>query len=433
MTNTIKSNKQPNSWRVRKIEDIAEVVGGGTPSTKNPDNFGGEIPWITPKDLSEHKDRYIGKGERNLTKQGLHNSSAKMLPSNTVLLSSRAPVGYTAISGNELCTNQGFRSMIPKKNVNSEYLYYLVKANTHVFESNASGSTFKELSGGLLKKLSFLIAPEPEQKEIASVLSSLDDKIELNRQMNQTLEEIGKALFRQWFVDFDFPFDFAQGKPNLEGNPYKSSGGEMVNSELGEIPRGWSVKRIKDFGDIVLGSTPSKKNRDYFGGDIPFIKIPDMHNRIYVFETEDTLTEKGLNAQNSRTLPQNSICVSCIATVGEICLTTQTCQTNQQINSVIPNKDIYMVYLFYRLKLMKKQLIKYASGGSATLNLNKTNFSKIKIIVPPEDLLEKYKNFVNPLFSSIRSNSQENIFLSKARDFLLPKLISGKLRVKKYE
>jgi type I restriction enzyme S subunit len=306
----------------------------------------------------------------------------------------------------------------------SKFIYYLARSPRlrHTAIRSMVGSSGRQrVQKDKLENTLFAFPEINEQKEIASVLSSLDDKIELNRKMNQTLEEIGKALFRQWFVDFEFT--------NEEGKPYKSSGGEMVDSELGKVPKGWSIKNLKDFGKIVLGSTPSKKNGDYFGGEIPFIKIPDMHSNIYVFETEDTLTKEGMNTQKTRTLPKNSICVSCIATVGEICLTTQTCQTNQQINSIIPNRDSYTSYLFYSLKMMKKQLIKYASGGSATLNLNKTNFSNIKIIAPSKNILDDFETFINSLFSLIRNNSEESIFLARARNSLLPRLISGKLRV----
>lgn len=421
MISKIQNNKQYDNWQVKKIEDIAEVVGGGTPSTKNSNNFGGDIPWITPKDLSEYKSRYISRGKRNLTKQGLDNSSAKILPPNTILLSSRAPVGYTAISANELCTNQGFRNMIPKRGINPEYLYYLAKANTHVFESNASGSTFKELSGGRLKKLNFLIAPEPEQQQIASILSSLDDKIELNRRMNKTLEEIGKALFRRWFVDFEFP--------NEQGKPYKSSEGKMVDSESGEIPKGWEVAQLKDFGEIICGKTPPKKKNEYFGGDVPFIKIPDMHNQMFIVKTEDSLTQEGMNFQKQKNLPKDSICVSCIATVGLVCITSQVSQTNQQINSIVPNKKLYKEYLYFTLSSMDRTLRDYASGGSATLNLNTGSFSKVYILKPSDEILRLFCEYTLNLFERILMNEKENINLAQTRDSLLPKLMSGKLRV----
>ncbi|MBI4653788.1 MAG: restriction endonuclease subunit S [Nitrospirae bacterium] len=192
-----------DKWKEYKIDDIAEVVGGGTPSTKEADNFGGTIPWLTPKDLSGYSYRYISHGERNITENGLANSSAKILPVHTVLLTTRAPVGYVAIAKNPVTTNQGFRSLVLREGFNPEFVFYLLKINTEFLKNHASGTTFGELSGSTLKSLKFLFPPLPEQKAIASILGALDDKIELNRKMNETLEAMARAIFKSWFVDFD--------------------------------------------------------------------------------------------------------------------------------------------------------------------------------------------------------------------------------------
>jgi len=409
MTNTTQIDKQSNNWQIKKIEDIAEVVGGGTPSTKNPDNFGGEISWITPKDLSEHKDRYIGRGERSLTKQGLDNSSAKILPPNTVLLSSRAPVGYTAISANELCTNQGFRSMIPKKDISSEYLYYLTKANTHVFESNASGSTFKELSGGRLKKLSFLIAPESEQKEIAFVLSSLDDKIELNRKVNQTLEAIGKALFRQWFVDFEFP--------NEEGKPYKSSGGEMVDSELGEIPEGWEVVEVGRYLEILDSQRVplSRRERAKRQGDFRYYGATGVidHVNDYLFDGIYLLIGEDGTVVGESGRPYTQY------VWGKFWANNHA----HVLQGKPPFSTEYMKLFFDNIR------IKPYITGAVQPKLNQGNLKSIPLLVSPKSLLSDFQKYIETLFALTRNNEEQINNLEKARDSLLPRLISGKLRV----
>ena len=239
--------KIPEDWDVKKICQVAEVIGGGTPSTKVSDYWGGQIAWITPKDLSNFKFRLIKNGERNITKEGLKNSSAKLLPKGTVLLTTRAPVGYLAIADNEITTNQGFRSLIPNDKTTTEFLYYLLKKNVELLKSNATGTTFGELSGSTLKSLKLSFPPLPEQHSIAKILSDLDSKIELLQKQNKTLEAIAQAIFKHWFVDFEFP--------NEEGKPYKSSGGEMVfNEELGkEIPKGWWVGKIGEILKIQIG------------------------------------------------------------------------------------------------------------------------------------------------------------------------------------
>ena len=191
----------PDDWNVKSISDVSIVVGGGTPSTKNPTYWGGDIAWITPKDLSNFKFRYISQGARNITKEGLSKSSAKILPINTVLLSTRAPVGYLAITKNKVSTNQGFRNLIPKNNTNVEFLYYLLKANVKILKANSTGSTFGELSGNRLKMLQFAIPNIVEQTKIAKILSDLDSKIENLLNQNKILEKIAQTVFKSWFVD----------------------------------------------------------------------------------------------------------------------------------------------------------------------------------------------------------------------------------------
>ncbi|MCD6457130.1 MAG: restriction endonuclease subunit S, partial [Methanophagales archaeon] len=255
----------PEEWEILRIGDVADVIGGGTPSTKDKDNFGGDISWITPKDLSNYKYRYIKKGTRNITEKGLKNSSAKLLPKGTVLLTTRAPIGYVVIAENEVTTNQGFRSLIPNKKTTSEFLYYQLKLNTERLKSNASGTTFGELAGSRLKAIKFTFPSLQEQTSIAKILSDLDLKIELLQKQNKTLEAIGQAIFKHWFVDFEFPDE--------EGKPYKSSGGEMVfYEELGkEIPKGWEVSKIGTKLKVILGGTPDRTKKEYWNGDVNWI------------------------------------------------------------------------------------------------------------------------------------------------------------------
>ena len=193
---------QKNNWKKCKLEDVADIVGGGTPSTKNPSYWNGNIPWLTPKDLSGYYARYISCGERNISDEGLNNSSAILLPTSSVLLTSRAPIGYVAIARNAIATNQGFKSLILKKGQYPLFYYYLLKANVEYIQHMGSGSTFKEVSGKVVKELEFFIPEYEEQKRIAEILGAFDDKIELLQKQNKTLENMAKALFKCWFVDF---------------------------------------------------------------------------------------------------------------------------------------------------------------------------------------------------------------------------------------
>jgi type I restriction enzyme S subunit len=204
----------------------------------------------------------------------------------------------------------------------------------------------------------------------------------------------------------------------------------MVESELGEIPRGWEVKELKNFGNIICGKTPSKKIHDYYeDGTISFIKIPDMRNKIFPIDTEDKLSKKGAEAIYKKKVPANSVCVSCIATVGLVCLTNEEAYTNQQINSIIPVSSVSPYYLYFAMKELYEKLHLWASGGSATLNLNTKQFSGIKIVMPPADVMVKFDDQNDSIFKKTLCNSVESKVLSQTRDLLLPRLMSGKIRI----
>lgn len=283
----------PDGWIETILGEVAKIASGSTPSTKKDEYWNGNISWITPKDLSGFQNRYISKGEKSITPEGLKNSSAKLLPINTVLFSSRAPIGYVAIAEQELATNQGFKNLICKKEVTHYlFIYYWLIRNSDYVEKLSSGSTFSEASAFLMRSLEINIPSLPEQKAIAAVLSAFDDKIELLREQNQTLETLAQTIFKEWFVHFNFP--------DQDGKPYRDNVGEMVDSELGEIPQGWRVGKLSEFGKIICGKTPPKSKTEYFGDDIPFIKIPDMHNQIFIVTTSDTLTEHGKNFRNQK-------------------------------------------------------------------------------------------------------------------------------------
>jgi len=386
-------------WREYKISEIADVIGGGTPKTSIEEYWNGDIPWLAPRDLTGYNKVYISHGDRFITENGLKNSSTKLMPKGSVLLTSRAPIGYIAIAQNKICTNQGFKSLVPKKDIcSSEFLYYWIKNNVDYLQQLGTGTTFAEISGSVVKNIDISLPPLKEQKAIAGVLSSLDDKIDLLHRQNKTLESLAQTLFRQWFVE--------------------------------EAKDEWEEKPLSDFGDVVCGKTPSKKKQEYYNGNIPFIKIPDMHGNVFIFNTADTLTEIGSNSQKNKLLPPKSICVSCIATVGLVSMNIIESQTNQQINSIIPKKELFRYFLYLFMKSYYDILHAMASGGTATLNLNTGDFKKMNIVKPDDKTLGEFHNLVEPQFNKIFANQQQIKTLENLRDTLLPKLMSGEVRVK---
>ena len=306
--------------------------------------------------------------------------------------------------------------------INYKYFYYMFKlSNLRYLDT---GSAQSQITINDLKRLQISLPSLETQNNVIDILSSLDDKIELNNKINKNLEEMAQALYKQWFVDFEFL--------NEDGEPYKSSSGEMVESELGLIPKGWEVKDLKDIckNDVAIcGKTPSTKNKDYYGADIPFIKIPDMHNVIYVVDSNTKLSKEGQESQSNKTLPKGSICISCIGSPGLAVITIEDSQTNQQINSVIPKTEELLYYTYLNLESRAEEIKALGSAGTTLYNLNKTSFEKIKIIVPHKNVLSHFHKIIEPNFQTILNGYLQNMELSKTRDLLLPKLMSGEIEV----
>jgi len=382
--------KTSNGWRYIKVADFAEVVGGGTPKTGVPEYWGGDIPWITPKDLSDHNERFISRGERSITKEGLKNSAARLVPENTVLLTSRAPVGYLAIAKKPLTTNQGFRSLIIKEGFSPEFIYYLLLNNVDYLKQHASGSTFQELSGSTLKNLQFQIPPLPEQFSIAKILSDLDDKIELNQQMNKILKSIAQALFKQWFVEFEFP------------------GHDKVKLVKG-LPEGWKIRLIGDVLELAYGKALKEDKRQL--GEIPVYGSNGQigwHNESLVKGPSIVIGRKG-NPGIVTWAP------------------TDFFPIDTSFYVVIKDIKLSMYYLLHALLN-----IDLASLGadSAVPGLNRNIAYNTEILIPTAEVIKEFDKFVKPLFDQVLLNDQEAAKLSQMRDSLLPKLMSGRIRIK---
>ncbi|MDO9326225.1 MAG: restriction endonuclease subunit S [Methanoregula sp.] len=296
--------------------------------------------------------------------------------------------------------------------------------------STATGSVQQNLNITSLHLLDVPIPPLPTQHAIARILGSLDDKIELNRQMNETLEAMARAIFQSWFVDFDPVRAKAEGDDTglpMEIAVLFPDGFEGIDGQ--EVPKGWGVGKISDLGEIVCGKTPPTKNPENYGNDMLFITIPDMHNQIFILNTSRMLSSTGVQTQSNKTLPPMSICVSCIASPGLISLTSKASQTNQQINSIVPLNKKNAFYCYYALKGLASEIISSGSGGSVIYNLNKGEFSSIAVLLPPYRIIEKYHDMVDSLFMKILTNQEEICTLALIRDALLPKLMSGEIKV----
>lgn len=418
-------SERNSEWRETSIGEIAEIVGGGTPSTKIPEYFGGNIPWITPKDLSIRHERYIKQGKRNLSSQGLENSSAKLVPANSVLLTTRAPIGYVAIAKNELATNQGFRSLILRESYSHEFLYYWLCANTEELKRHASGSTFGELSGSTLKSIRLKIPPAPVQEFISNILGTLDDKIELNRRMNSTLEEVARTLFKSWFVDFDPVRAKMEGRdtglPKRIGDLFPD---RFVDSELGKIPDGW---KIYYFGEIV-DSLNRNINPSTLTNQTPYIGLEHMPRNSIALANWDT--SEAVFSTKNRFNKGNILFGKLrpyfhkvgIAPVEGICST--------DILVLCPRDPIWGAYSVAIAS--SRDFIDYASQlstGTRMPRVSWTSLSNYPICLPPRKLIHHFNDSVDPLLRLIISNVLSCHELTSIRDVLLPELVTGNINV----
>lgn len=379
----------PEGWDVFSIQQVSDVVGGGTPSTTDEGNFGGDIPWITPRDLSGYSDRYISHGERDITEKGLNSSSAKKLPAKTVLLTTRAPVGYLAIAENEVTTNQGFHSMIPNEKTDTYFLFYLLKCNVQKLIDHASGSTFQELSGKTLKSLTFAFPEISEQKEIAEILSSLDDKIELNRKINANLEKLASSLFKKWFIDIG-----------------------------DELPEGW---RIGTFGEAIVNFDSkriplSSREREKRQGSYPYYGATSIMDYVDDFIFDGTYVLLGEDGSVAKEDGKPFV---------------QYVQGKIWVNNhshVLQGKNGFSTE-YIKVFLDQVDIMPFVTGAVQP-KLNQANMNSVPMIIPDQKTLGKFNAILTALFGMILENESQTKNLEQVRDSLLPRLMSGTIRIK---
>lgn len=229
-----------------------------------------------------------------------------------------------------------------------------------------------------------------KQREIVKEYNTIQNRIALNQQLIQKLEETAQAIYREWFV---------------------------INKE-----ENWETKKIEEVGNIITGKTPPTEDEENFGDFMPFITIPDMHNNAFAIKTERRLSEKGVALQKNKTLHKYSICVSCIGTAGLVSLVDEPSQTNQQINSIICHKDFSIYYVFMVMKNISDIIQSHGEKGSVGNNLNKQEFSNLEILFPDDELLKTFQNTVSPIFEMVKYKLKENHKLSELKALLLSKL-----------
>lgn len=411
-------------WIECKISDIGTVVGGATPSTKKPENYeNGTIAWITPKDLSTFTGRYIQRGERNITEIGLKSCSTQLLPKDTVLFSSRAPIGYVAIAANEVCTNQGFKSVVPNENTDPLFLYYLLKYNKDKIEGMGSGTTFKEVSGNTMKNIVVSVPTDKKvQKRISSMLGSIDDKIEENERINNNLEQQAQALFKSWFVDFE-PFN-------------------------GTMPSDWEIVPLEKIADFQNGfafkskellNEPSSDCYQVFkqghiargGGFIPD-GTKSWYPKKLASKLEKFVLKKGDILMAMTDMKDN------VAILGNTAIMPLDNEyiVNQRVGHLRANGYKGVTYPFIYLLTNSTDFLvdlRSRANSGVQVNLSSSEIKASQTVLPSEEVNNAFSEITLPIFEIIINNQLENQRLAQLRDTLLPKLMSGELDVSDIE
>ena len=391
----------PENWCWTRLGKITNVVGGGTPSSSKKEYYdNGTIPWLSPADLSGYSDIYISRGQKNITELGLSKSSACLMPKDTVLLSSRAPIGYVAIASNSISTNQGFKNFLPSDAFYSRFLYWYLKASKSLLESYASGTTFLELSGSKASMVEFPLPPLPEQKRIVHRIESLFAKLDKAKEkIQQVLDgaEMRKAAIL-----------------------HKAFTGELTKNwrkENGISEDSWEVKKLSDCGNWYGGGTPSKTHPEYWEkGNILWITSKDMKSD-YIGDSQQHINSYGVENSSAKYIEEHALI--CVMRSGilrhsfPVAVIKKPFTVNQDLKVLVPNKMINIEYLLFICKYKEQSILNSCMKNGTTVE--SINFDKLKnfsIMIPAEIEQIRIVNIIKKFLC------RENDVLNKCNKFI---------------
>ena len=390
------SEKIPKGWKFYRFIDIAEIIGGGTPSKNNPDYWNGNIDWLTVTDFNTGR-KYVRNAEQKITPLGLEKSSTKILKKGQIIISARGTVGAIAVLTKDMAFNQSNYGINARNNITfNDFVYYLLKYKIGVLKQASYGAVFDTITKSTFENLDILLPPLPEQKAIAEVLSSIDDKIDLLHRQNKTLEEMAMTLFRQWFME-----------PTKDG-----------------LPEGWKMGYLADEFDITMGQSPpgetlneEKIGMVFFQGGSDFrFRFPVPR----VYTTAPTRIAKPLDTL-----------VSVRAPVGDINMAFEECCIGRGVAAFrYKQKPEFYSYTYYKMRSLTDQIKLFEDNGTVFGSIGKENFKKLDCFIPPIEMILKFEKNSKPFDDKIISNTKQIRTLEKLRDTLLPKLMSGEVRVR---
>jgi type I restriction enzyme S subunit len=346
------------SWPAVSIAECARVVGGSTPKSTVPEYWDGDIAWATPRDLAELNSKYIADTPRKITELGLKKCAAEILPENSVLFSSRAPIGHVAINKIPMATNQGFKSIIPGQQLDPSFLYWWLDAHRENLKSLGNGATFKEVSKRVVEQVKIPLPPLEEQKRIAAILDEADALRRLRQSAIDRLNTLGQAIFYEIF-----------------GDPLKYTNNSVAYP-------------VGQFADCIV---PGRNKPKSFTGSIPWITTSELVPLGYTGSEHSKwgLTEQEIRKVGARIVPKGSVLLTCVGDLGITSIADTDMVINQQLHSYQCSSNIKPEYLMYALSLQKPWMLQRATQTTVTY-MNKTNCNSVPIHLPE---LEKQKRF----------------------------------------
>jgi type I restriction enzyme S subunit len=430
MKQKTKFKQTQEDWEIRKIGEMTEqIFSGGTPDTRKPEYWDGEIPWLSS---GETGNRFIRNTERKITKLGVDNSSTRLAKVGDVVVAA-AGQGYTRGQASfcmiDTYINQSIVALrVKKEQLNPLFLFYnLLSRYSELRDISDAHSSRGSLTTKLLGGLNIRIPSIYEQENISNILFSIDSKIELNQQMNKTLEAIGLAIFKHWFIDFEFP--------NEDGKPYKSSGGEMIyNEELGsEIPKEWEVTKMKEVLSLLKDGTHNPPKRVQHGikfiagaSDIKHFEI-DFSGCTYITKEDYEKIHKYFSVE------PNDVLLTIVGTIGNVAIVKKSdipFSLQRSIAVLRPNEKIDFAFLYHMLNSEPFKQFLYASvNPTAQPGIYLGTLSEFQLILPKKEIVAKFGTITGSIINKMQENNSKNRVLSSMRNSLLPKLMSGKIRI----
>jgi type I restriction enzyme S subunit len=412
-----------SDWNNKTLSELGTFARGK--SRHRPRNdpalyTGGCHPLIQTGDITQATFR-ITSHSATYNDMGL--AQSKLWPEGTLCITIAANIAETAILGYPMCFPDSVVGFSANPDETSEvFMHYVFTYIRKAIQNSVTGSIQDNINIEYLTNLRFKIPSPDEQDRIASVLSTLDAKIDLNNRINAELETLAKTIYDYWFVQFDFP--------DTNGRPYKSSGGAMVwNDTLKrEIPAGWEGDDISAVAEVLGGATPSKANPDYWNGDIPFFTPTDAAGDIFQLQTEDSITQTGLNSCSSDLFAKGTVFITARGSVGKIAIAGRPMAMNQSCYALAPKIAANYPYVFLHAKTLIHHLKVKASGS--TFNSIVTNdIEWTQLISPRPEVISAFCEIIAPMFQRIETAQRENHELTQLRDWLLPLLMNSQVRV----